>query len=142
MVKHKMRWEATYLRRNVYLFDKAALEPQVYPAFIQTLYERGNIVRMEPKDIKSGLLFGKRRSSLWCKFERFEAWFTAAATGPNCAIGYHIFPLKEEISEIEKQDMEALGHYMAKALSITLAKIGMEVEDSGEVEGGGGDEGA
>jgi hypothetical protein len=137
MVKHKLRWKPEASRRHVYMLNQAVLEPRVYPAFIQTLFERGNIIRMEPKDIKSGLLFGKKRSSLWCKFGDFEAWFTAATTGPDLYVGYYINPRKKELSEIETQDLEALGDYMSNALSETLAKLGMDVEDLEEGEGQG-----
>jgi hypothetical protein len=137
MVKHKLRWKPAASRRHVYMLNQAVLEPRVYPAFIQTLFERGNIIRMEPKDIKSGLLFGKKRSSLWCKFGDFEAWFTAATTGPDLYVGYYINPRKKELSEIETQDLEALGDYMSNALSETLGKLGMDVEDLEEGEGEG-----
>lgn len=137
MVKHKLRWRPEATRRHVYVLDQAALEPRVYPAFIQTLFERGNIVHMEPKDIKSGILFGKRRASLWCKYGDFEAWFTAAATGPDLYVGYYINPRKKDLSEVETQDLEALGDYLSNALTITLAKIGMEVDELEEGEGEG-----
>lgn len=109
----------------------------MYPAFVQTLFERGNIIHMEPKDIKSGFLFGKRRASLWCKYGDFEAWFTAAATGPDLYVGYYINPRKKDLSEVETQDLEALGDYLSNALTITLAKIGMEVDELEEGEGEG-----
>ena len=135
MVKHKLRWQPTVTRRHVYVLDQAALESQVYPTFTQVLFERGNILRMESKDIKSGFLFGKRRNSLWCKFGDFEAWFTAAATGPDLYIGYYINPRKKELSEIENQDLEALGDYLSNALAMTLAKLGMDVAELEEGEG-------
>jgi len=130
----RLRWQAGLSRRHVYLNDQAALEPRVYPAFIQTLAERGNIIHMEPREIKTGLIFGKRRNSLWCKFGDFESWVTASVTGPDLYVGYYINPRKKDLTEIETQDLEAFGDYMSNALSLTLAKLGLEVGDLTETE--------
>jgi len=130
----KLRWQAGLTRRHVYLIGQAILEPRVYQTFVQVLGERGNVLRMEPREIKSGTFFGRRRNSLWCKFGDFEAWLTASSIGPDLYIGYYINPRKGALSEIETQDLEAFGDYMSTALSMTLAKFGLNVEDleSGE----------
>jgi hypothetical protein len=128
----KPKWKPLLTRQHIYLPDAAELEPKIYPTFLEVLKERGSVVEVENKDIKSGL-FGKKRSSLYCRFGDHEGWITAIAMGPDLYLGSVLRSKKKELSDVDSQDLEAFGEYLAENMARTLGKLGFSTD---ALEGG------
>jgi hypothetical protein len=123
----KPKWRPELTRQHIYLPNAAELEPKIYPTFFEVLKERDSVVEVETKDIKSGL-FGKKRSSLYCRFGDHEGWVTALAMGPDLYLGCCLRSKKKELSDVDSQDMEAFGEYLAENMARTLGKLGLSTE--------------
>lgn len=126
-----VKWAGDTRRNHIYVLNAGHLAAKVYDEFAKVLQERGNVLSIRPTKVSKGFFRRKERKALhvWpSEGGDIYALVTAMAVGPDLYVGYVISPLKEELEEIEMQDLEAFTDILETTLKITLQKLGVTIE--------------